>query len=125
MEWLNDPYGKFRIKVSELKELQFTDGWNGGQWNNWEVLKNPEQFFIILNKGEEYSIVNARSTKVHGVDYDMGHQYSWSSTRLIVEVPTQFGYIGVNILDLSKDIKILYLERCDVFPLLNKHANIE
>ena len=80
----------------------------GGQWNNWEVLNNPENYkFYAVSSNEIYE-VQVVVKDVSGTDYDMGHQYSWTSMRLFIKDCGIFGEVLVDSQKMLNGYKIMY-----------------
>lgn len=102
---------KENIDFNNLEKLYWTDGWNGGQWNNWEVLNNPENYkFYAVSSNEIYE-VQVVIRNVSGTDSDMGHRYSWTSSRLFVKDYGIFGETLVDSQKMTNGYKIMYCER--------------
>ena len=87
------------VEFNDFEFLTFRDGWNGGQWNNWDVVENPNKYDIIHVSNEHISLLNCESKIVNGVDYDMGHRYEWKSLRLYAILNTQIGDCEVCLSD--------------------------
>ena len=83
--------GLGEVEFNDFEFLTFTDGWNGGQWNNWDVVENPNKYDIIHVSNEQITALNCVSKTVSGVDYDMGHKYGWESIRLYTMLETYLG----------------------------------
>lgn len=96
------------IDFNKLDYLCWKDGWNGGQWNNWEVLRNPEDYKFYAVSSDQIHEVNVVVKNISGVDYDMGHQYSWESKRLFVKDYGTFGEVLVDYQQMSDGYKIMY-----------------
>lgn len=96
------------IDFNKLEYLCWTDGWNGGQWNNWEVLNNPENYKFYAVSKDEIHEVEVVVKNISGVDHDMGHQYSWESKRLFVKDYGVFGEVLVDYQQMSDGYKIMY-----------------
>ena len=83
--------GLGEVEFNDFEFLTFTDGWNGGQWNNWDVVENPKKYDIIHTSEGHISLLNCVSKVVRGVDHDMGHEYEWESIRLYAILETYLG----------------------------------
>ena len=44
MSLVNVSNRKDQIEMNDLEFLVWDDGWNGGTWNNWDVVSNPNNF---------------------------------------------------------------------------------
>lgn len=104
------------VEMNLLELLRLKDGWNGGQWSNWDVVNNPENYdFYIENKRGLFK-TNVVSGEVSGSDYDMGHTYHWSWIRLFVVLDTILGEVEVHFDKFKGDCSLYYLEKWNVHP---------
>lgn len=99
------------IDFNDLEYLNHTDGWNGGQWNNLDVVKDPNSYEVFAINGSSIFRVEPISVDTYGVDNDMGKHYDWSSKRLMILLKTDLGCIFVNSLELPKHIKFMYRKK--------------
>ena len=83
--------GLGEVEFNDFEFLTFTDGWNGGQWNNLDVVTNPHKYDIIHVSNEHITKLNCKLEVVDGFDYDMGHKYEWQSLRLYAILETCLG----------------------------------
>lgn len=99
------------VEMNELEYLCFEDGWNGGGWNNWDVVNKPNEnnFYVVTDS--DVVKVEARTYKIHGSDGDMGHTYYWTSTRLKLKVTSLIGDIEIDSNDLPQNCKLMYLRK--------------
>ena len=101
------------VDFNDLEFLTWSDGWNGGSWNNWECLRNPEKFKFFLTSDKDIFEIDVLVKEVGGVDYDMGHQYSWNTLMLFVKKDCDFSEILVDFRDIKKGFEIMYLKLSD------------
>ena len=99
------------IDFNKLEYLCWKDGWNGGQWNNWEVLRNPEDYKFYAVSSDQIHEVDVVIKEVSGYDSDMGHNYSWTSLRLLVKDYGVFGEVLVDSQSLLNGYKIMYCNK--------------
>ena len=97
-----------KIEMNNLEYISWKDGWNGGQWNNWEVLRNPEDYKFYVVSSDQIHEVNVVVKEVSGSDSDMGHNYSWTSLRLFVKDCGAFGEVLVDSQQMSNGYEIMY-----------------
>lgn len=99
------------VDFNRLERLIWKGNWSGGQWNNWEVLNNPDDYkFYAVSSNEVYE-VPVVVKEVSGVDSDMGHNYSWKSLRLFVKDYGVFGEVLVDSQNMLNRYKIMYLKK--------------
>ena len=100
-----------KIDFNNLEYLTWKDNWNGGQWNDWEVLNNPDDYKFYAVSSNEIHEVPVVVKEVSGVDSDMGHNYSWKSLRLFVKDYGAFGGVLVDSQNMLNGYKIMYLKK--------------
>lgn len=88
------------VDMNDLEYLTFTEGWNGGQWSCWDVLRNLDKYKTFAVTSDVIVELPCEIKVVHGVDCDMGHQYSWKSDRLSCEVRYLGRKLNVDAIDL-------------------------
>ena len=49
------------VEFNDFEFLRFEDGWNGGQWSNWDVVNNPENYMFIVSKGDKFYKIEVKS----------------------------------------------------------------
>ena len=97
----------YKLEFNDFEYLKFEDGWNGGQWSNWDVVNNPENYIIIVLKGDKAYKIEAKSVEITGSDSDMGHAYQWKSKRLLFKVESFLQDFWVDFSELD-NIKVMY-----------------
>ena len=100
-----------KIDFNNLEYLTWKDNWNGGQWDDWEVLNNPDDYKFYAVSSNELHEVPVVVKEVYGVDSDMGHNYSWKSLRLFVKDYGVFGEVLVDSQKMLNGYKIMYLKK--------------
>lgn len=103
---------KDQIEMNDLEFLVWDDGWNGGTWNNWNVVSNPNNFDFYLVSNDNIVNVEVVVKDEHGVDCDMGHRYYWTSRRVYVKDAGQFGETLVDSRQISNGFKLMYCGKC-------------
>lgn len=101
------------IEMNDLEILSWTDGWNGGQWNNWDVINHYEdyRFFIVNSVITEIEVV---VKDIYGNDSDMGHTYHWVSKRVYIKENTVCGEVLVNYLEVDRKNILMYCHKTDL-----------
>ena len=112
MSLVNVSNRKDQIEMNDLEFLVWDDGWNGGTWNNWDVVSNPNNFDFYLVSNDNIVNVEVVVKDEHGVDCDMGHQYQWSSYRVYMKDVGQFGEMLIDIRKLPNEYKFMYCCKC-------------
>lgn len=96
------------IDFNSLEYLKFTNGWMGGQWTDWDVVKDPDAYDVFAVTGDLIIRVLPISVDTYGADPDMGKTYDWVSKRLMIPVMTDLGCIHINSLELPKGVELMY-----------------
>ena len=100
-----------KIDFNNLEYLTWKDNWNGGQWNDWEVLNNSDDYKFYAVSSNEIHEVPVVVKEVSGVYSDAGHNYSWKSLRLFVKDYGVFGEALVDSQNMLNGYKIMYLNK--------------
>ena len=75
------------LEINKLEGwLRHFPNWNGGQWSNLDVVKNPEKYvFFVFSESDVFELI-VESTTIHGVDSDMGRDVHWEAPSLLILV---------------------------------------
>lgn len=101
------------VEMNNLEYLTWTDGWNGGTWNNWDVINKPTEYDFYLVTSEKILSVDVAVRDIHGTDSDMGHTYHYKSPRFFVKVNSDVGLTDVRSDLLPKGFSLMYTEKGD------------
>lgn len=99
------------IEHNDVERLIFTDGWNGGGWNNWDAVNNPNGYRFFVTTNNEINEVSVDVKEVSGLDIDMGHNYHWNSLRVFITVESLVGLVTINTLNIPKGSNLWYMKK--------------